>query len=643
MRYGWRLLLALLIAAPASAQDTTTLLSQFLVNLRNGSLTLTNYRVISPACDGVTNDTSIIQTAITAGGRVLIAKEGTCLTGALTIANAVILSGLSTATILKYSGSAAAYVSVSASDVTMKDLTIDPAGATVSGVTHSTGLSRLAYDNVNIIASATTANCGHFISDNYVRVSNSRWANCTDRQFSYLLGDGATATGIWLTNDVFDVGTAPVGAGTGYGAGITCTGTGNSLTEVDSSGTSYLFPNRAGALETGGIYLYCAVQGAIHGVTIRGGIIMGDTADSGGFSTSSHALEVAGVTDISVTNAYIGEAANGILFEQYTASTGKATFAGNTIRTTSTRGGSNAGLTLTGSSHCTATGNLVQGPWVYAIDANSAGCAIVGNTVVQETGGTVGIQVRAATQLVADNYLFGNGSGGGQQGLTLTTAGAVNSVIRGNLIEAFTYGIQFNQGSATATLVQDNTFANGNVAYNGSSAMAGIIIMDPALARITTGTGVIIPGQNIWQQYKATVTSTSCIANAVTCDITIATLPAKTILKGVYADLTTVFACASVCTTATLSGVLGRGSGGAEFLASFDLDAATAQFGDADAELGTQLVRAAAIQGGILGSWSSTTTVVLRITSGTGNLGTGAATNLSQGSVSFWLLTERLQ
>jgi len=145
--------------------------------------------------------------------------------------------------------------------------------------------------------------------------------------------------------------------------------------------------------------------------------------------------------------------------------------------------------------------------------------------------------------------------------------------------------------------------------------------------------------------YKVTVLSTNCIAAATTCDLTIATLPAKTLLKAVIADLTTVYACTAVCTSTTLSGTLGTSAGGTQLLASMDLDAATAQFGDADAELGASLNAAArsangALFNGVLMSWSGTTTVTYRITSGTGNLGDGAATNLSQGTMVFYLVTE---
>jgi hypothetical protein len=85
---------------------------------------------------------------------------------------------------------------------------------------------------------------------------------------------------------------------------------------------------------------------------------------------------------------------------------------------------------------------------------------------------------------------------------------------------------------------------------------------------------------------------------------------------------------------------LGSAAGGTQYLLSFDADAATAQFGDAANELGASLTEATIPTTiGALGSWTTTTTVSLRLTSGTGNLGTGSATNLSTGSVTFYLAT----
>jgi hypothetical protein len=168
-----------------------------------------------------------------------------------------------------------------------------------------------------------------------------------------------------------------------------------------------------------------------------------------------------------------------------------------------------------------------------------------------------------------------------------------------------------------------------------------------SLATITAGSGtgisVVNEGQLQRQVYKVTIDRTAFVCAALTCDVTIATLPAKTSVLSVYGHIETVFACTATCTSSTLSMLLGSTAGGAQYLASFDADLSTSVFGDADAELGTTMTRAAAIQGGnAVPNFSSTTPVNLRLTSGTGNIGNGSATNLSQGSVTFYIVTERL-
>ena len=198
------------------------------------------------------------------------------------------------------------------------------------------------------------------------------------------------------------------------------------------------------------------------------------------------------------------------------------------------------------------------------------------------------------------------------------------------------YFIQWGFGASPTARFQD--------AVPAAAAGSGNLYLANVALTNGSGTGVTVNG-NATQRggwYKVTVLSTNCVAAATTCDLTIGTLPAKTFIKRVLADLTVQYACTAVCTSSTLSGTLGRSAGAAEFLASMDLDAAVRLFGDADAELGTELNAAAltangALIPGVLGSWTATTTLVYRITSGTGNLGDGAASNLSGGSITFYV------
>jgi hypothetical protein len=153
-----------------------------------------------------------------------------------------------------------------------------------------------------------------------------------------------------------------------------------------------------------------------------------------------------------------------------------------------------------------------------------------------------------------------------------------------------------------------------------------------------SGTGITVndPGSIRTEVYKVTVAKTNFVTAGVTHDVTLATLPAKSIVHAVIADVTEAFACTGVCTTATLSATVGISAGGVEFLASFDLDAAAAAFGDTDAEVGSKLSVAGDSNSGYI-SWAGTP-VIMRATSGTGNWGSGTATNLSLGSVTVYIL-----
>jgi hypothetical protein len=167
--------------------------------------------------------------------------------------------------------------------------------------------------------------------------------------------------------------------------------------------------------------------------------------------------------------------------------------------------------------------------------------------------------------------------------------------------------------------------------------------------RVTVGTDGVttMPGQVGRLRYQATITPANgvdCAASfkaaALTADCTVATLAAGMKLVSVYADVTAGFTCSGTCTgTKVLQA--GTAAGGVQVLAAALNVAATGTFGLADADLGSGLTRAAAIQGGLIGSWSATTPISVRFTSGTGNWGSGAATFVNAGSVTFTLVTEQ--
>jgi hypothetical protein len=136
-------------------------------------------------------------------------------------------------------------------------------------------------------------------------------------------------------------------------------------------------------------------------------------------------------------------------------------------------------------------------------------------------------------------------------------------------------------------------------------------------------------------QIKLTVDYKAFTTAATTQNLTLFALPAKTRVCKAVVEVTTGFAgvaslTVSLGTNATTYNNL---------ILAFD-PSSTAQKGLLDADMGTALTRAAAIQGGYLPSWSGTTNLNLQLI-GAANLGTGTVTNLTAGSINVYLTVEK--
>lgn len=151
-----------------------------------------------------------------------------------------------------------------------------------------------------------------------------------------------------------------------------------------------------------------------------------------------------------------------------------------------------------------------------------------------------------------------------------------------------------------------------------------------------SGTGVTVVKTGTVRQlcYKVTTDYTAYAAAAVTGDVTLCTLPAKTRVVGFYSDTTAAFTGGAVSAT-TLK--VGLTAGAAEVLAVHDIFSAAITKGLADADMGTSMVRSALIQNAYFPSFTTTKTLVARITTTTAN--TNA---LTAGSTTFYVFTETL-
>jgi len=199
-----------------------------------------------------------------------------------------------------------------------------------------------------------------------------------------------------------------------------------------------------------------------------------------------------------------------------------------------------------------------------------------------------------------------------------------------------------NGTNAQTLRVYATTTGNERVELN-----AGVAPITPAASQAAGGT-VNLNSDVTRTRYQMTISpaagdcSTAFNAAALTADCTIATIAAGQKLVGAYADVTAAFTCSGTCSgTKTFS--CGVSAGGTTIFTSGLNVATTATYGLADADMGTGMTRAAMIQGGYLPSWGSTSGVSCRFTSGTGNWGSGSATNVNAGTIKFTLITEQVK
>jgi len=188
----------------------------------------------------------------------------------------------------------------------------------------------------------------------------------------------------------------------------------------------------------------------------------------------------------------------------------------------------------------------------------------------------------------------------------------------------------------------------GSLQYAWSTGVAeyatpGLVVAaEPSVALTSpaagTGISVVYNGDKRRGSFKITVGYTAWIAAGLTQSITLAVMPAKTRVLSVIAD-TTAALTNGVSTLALTVGPTGTLAG---YIASHDVKTAPVTKGLADADMGSLLTRAAAIQGGSVASWSAGVNLVATLTSGTINLGNGAVTALTTGSTTFYVTVEMM-
>lgn len=182
----------------------------------------------------------------------------------------------------------------------------------------------------------------------------------------------------------------------------------------------------------------------------------------------------------------------------------------------------------------------------------------------------------------------------------------------------------FATGVSEAAAEKMRLSSTGNLGITGANITAG------------SGSGITVnsTGNVNSQLYKVTTTYAAYSDSDTTKGIVIATLPAKTKIVGFYADTTAAYTGGAVSATTLEVGITAEGA--AEILAVHDVFSGAVTKGLADADMGTAMTRAAAIQGGCLPSWTGTTAIYATIDTTTAN-----TSALTAGSTTFYIQTER--
>lgn len=311
----------------------------------------------------------------------------------------------------------------------------------------------------------------------------------------------------------------------------------------------------------------------------------------------------------------------------------------------------NSGMLFEGVKGLVVAGNTILSPGQSGIGVIKSGAythhnynaTVTGNVV---RGGGNGSALLAGIKLESSDYcsVVGNTVDAfNGQGIFVTgTAGAddsLDNIISGNTLTNNTnYGLRVSGGSRTR--IGPNVYAGNTLGEVWDSHTTSNMSrhMQPATTVITQSapsnvyaTAVLgWMGSNV---YKVTIPTAAWTAAALTQDVNIGRLLAKSRLAKVIMDVTQAFA-GTGWGSATLQ--LGKTTGGTEYMVAYDATVLSRK-GLLDADLGASLVRAAAVQGGDLPSWTADTNLTVRLTTTVANISL-----ITAGAVTLYLTVETL-
>ena len=416
-----------------------------------------------------TDDTAAINTAIAAAARgTVFFPAGIYMINAsgVAVSTAVKLFGASqTGTILKLAASATQLLNVTASNVSIENITFDG----MFNVTGNVATFALGLSTISVRSSTFTNSINYgvyFNSTSNLLVDGCSFTKAGVTELFY--GINAACSNVNIVNNYCDnQGITASGITVGiwvdwFSVGI--------LNNLNISNNIVIYPGR-GSTESDGIVVSVGAAGNADTLVVSNNVIK-----CVGASTSGFGIEIAACTNCSVTdNSILCVGGTGIVLEN--AATG--TCSGNSIKSTTSDSG--AGISLV-AVDWDVNSNYISG-FVYGIATTVGDVAIDGNSISSSNTGIYYNVNAGGPSNISCNKLRACTYG-------ITTYGATvrNLSIVDNSIDGGGYGITFWGTAHSHCLCSGNQITSTNT-YSSAPA-TGVLFLDQ------TAAGVLIIGQN---------------------------------------------------------------------------------------------------------------------------------------------------
>ncbi|HVB56433.1 MAG TPA: glycosyl hydrolase family 28-related protein [Candidatus Acidoferrales bacterium] len=455
-----------------------------------------NVKSYGAAGDGTTNDSTAIaaaETAAAASHGVVFFPCGTYeVASGLTISGSLSFegSGQSCSTIQATAALTGDEISVAASGVTFRHITIDAA----QHASHAIAVA-VAASNVTLEQATAENSQGFNFSASGPGISNllvtdSTFVGGGPGDFYFGMSGSYSASNVRIVNSTFGSTAAPsnLDAGQAHVSLYVTTASGAALSGVTIANNQVYFPILA-AQESDGIVVAAGLTsvGTLSNVTVSSNLIEGTPGTNPAYY--SNGLEVGNADAVTISSNVLINGQHGILVEPDTANDAiHGSITGNYVSDALT-GATNA-IDIRGYCLYSAVGNYVQSGTAgaaisqagqgavsgnqiiagqHGIIVNNGGVPVSGNTITESSATGYPIEMRCLqasaclSNSVTGNTIHGHASGYGIYFVNSTQPFA-NLSVSGNTIDSSYYGIIFNT-TGDSGIIGNNSFSSVTKPY----------------------------------------------------------------------------------------------------------------------------------------------------------------------------------